>query len=63
MKNIEKIDDFDLIFINEPLSEKESKEFSDFLKARKLNQRKRQNRFTQTSKPRNHANDNSGKLV
>ena len=32
MADYKKTDDFELIFVNEPLSEKEDKEFSDFLK-------------------------------
>jgi len=41
MKNSKKIDDFDFVFINKPLTEKEDKEFSDLLKSRqsKLKQR------------------------
>jgi hypothetical protein len=41
MKKTKKIDDFDFVFINKPLTEKEDKEFSDFLKTRrtKLKQR------------------------
>ena len=35
MVNYKKIDDLELVFVNEPLSEKEDKEFSDFLKNRK----------------------------
>ena len=35
MKNLKKIDDFDFVFINKSLSEKEDKEFSDFLKNRR----------------------------
>lgn len=35
MVNFKKIDDKDLVFINRPLSVKEEKEFSDFLKTRK----------------------------
>jgi hypothetical protein len=35
MTNYKKIDDLELVFVNEPLSEKEDKEFSDFLKNRK----------------------------
>jgi len=39
MVNFKKIDDKDLVFVNKPLSEKEDKEFSDFLKARKARQK------------------------
>jgi hypothetical protein len=35
MVNFNKIDERDFIFINKPLSEKEEKAFSDFLKKRK----------------------------
>ena len=35
MANFKKMDDHDFIFVNKPLTEKEEKEFSDFLKARK----------------------------
>jgi len=35
MINFKKIDDKDFVFINKPLSDKEDKAFSDFLKARK----------------------------
>jgi hypothetical protein len=42
MKTSKKIDDFDFVFINKPLTDKEDKEFSDFLKTRqiKLKQKK-----------------------
>jgi hypothetical protein len=39
LTNFKKIDDKDLVFVNKPLSEKEEKEFSDFLKTRKAKQR------------------------
>jgi hypothetical protein len=35
MANFKKMDDHDFVFVNKPLTEKEEKEFSDFLKARK----------------------------
>ena len=35
MINFKKIDDKDLVFVNKQLSEKEEKDFSSFLKARK----------------------------
>jgi hypothetical protein len=35
MANYKEMDDQDFIFVNEPLTEKEEKEFSDFLKKRK----------------------------
>ncbi len=31
------MDDHDFVFVNNPLSEKENKEFSDFLRLRKAN--------------------------
>ena len=36
MKNISKLDDEDVVFINRPWTDKEKKEFSDFLKKRKV---------------------------
>jgi len=39
MINKKKIDDKDLVFVNKPLSEKEEKEFSNFLKTRKARQK------------------------
>ena len=36
MINFKKIDDQDIIFVNKSLTAREEKEFSDFLKARKL---------------------------
>ncbi len=35
MINFKKMDDKDFVFVNKTLSEKEEKEFSDFLKLRK----------------------------
>ncbi len=35
MANFKKIDDLEFVFVNKPLSEKDEKEFSDFLKNRK----------------------------
>ncbi len=35
MINFKKMDDKDFVFISKPLSDKEDKEFSDFLKNRK----------------------------
>lgn len=35
MINFKKMDDKDFVFVNKPLSKKEEKEFSDFLKSRK----------------------------
>jgi len=40
MINFKKMDDKDFVFINRPLSEKEEKEFSDFLKLRKTKTRR-----------------------
>jgi hypothetical protein len=39
MINFKKIDDKDFVFVNKPLSDKEEKEFSDFLKNRKTKQK------------------------
>ncbi len=35
MINFKKMDDKDFVFVNQPLSEKDEKAFSDFLKKRK----------------------------
>ena len=35
MVNFKKMDDHDFVFVNKPMSAKEEKEFSDFLKSRK----------------------------
>ena len=35
MINFKKMDEKDFVFVNKPLSDKEEKEFSDFLKSRK----------------------------
>jgi hypothetical protein len=35
MANFKKMDDKDFVFVNKPLTTKEEKEFSDFLKTRK----------------------------
>ena len=43
MVNIKKIDEQDLVFVNKPLTAKEEKEFSDFLKERKSRLRAKQN--------------------
>ncbi len=40
MINFKKMDDKDFVFVNKPLSDKEEKEFSDFLKSRKTKARK-----------------------
>jgi hypothetical protein len=36
MANFKKMDDQDFVFVNKPLTAKEEKEFSDFLKIRRL---------------------------
>ena len=36
MANFKKMDDHDFVFVNKPLTAKEEKAFSDFLKIRKL---------------------------
>jgi hypothetical protein len=41
MANFKKIDDKDFVFVNKPLSEKEEKAFSDFLKNRKIGSKRR----------------------
>ena len=38
MINFKKMDDTDFVFVNKTLSDKEEKEFSDFLKSRKTKQ-------------------------
>lgn len=48
MINFKKIDDKDFVFVNKPLSDKEEKEFSNFLKNRKA--KTRQTRNTKKSK-------------
>ena len=40
MINFKKMDDKDFVFVNKALSEKDDKEFSDFLKSRKTKERK-----------------------
>ena len=40
MINFKKMDDKDFVFVNKPLSDKEEKEFSDFLKSRKVKSRR-----------------------
>lgn len=40
MINFKKMDDKDFVFVNKPLTDKEEKEFSDFLKLRKPKARK-----------------------
>ncbi len=48
MINFKKMDDKDFVFVNKPLSKKEEKEFSDFLKSRK--KKRRQTRVTKKEK-------------
>ena len=40
MINFKKMDEKDFVFVNKPLSEREEKEFSEFLKSRKVKVRK-----------------------
>jgi len=40
MINFKKMDEKDFVFLNKPLSDKEEKEFSDFLKSRKAKARR-----------------------
>jgi len=42
MANYKEMDDQDFVFVNEPLTEKEEKEFSDFLKKRKTRKKTKQ---------------------
>ncbi len=48
MINFKKMDDKDFVFVNKPLSKKEEKEFSEFLKLGK--KRRRQTRATKKKK-------------
>jgi len=48
MIDFKKMDDQDFIFVNKPLSDKEEKEFSDFLKSRKA----KAGRTRDTKKPK-----------
>ena len=41
MINFKKMDDKDFVFVNKPLSDKEEKEFSQFLKFRKAKSRRK----------------------
>lgn len=43
MIDFKKMDDKDFVFVNKPLTEKEEKEFSDFLKLRKIKSVKKRN--------------------
>ena len=49
MVNIKKIDEQDFVFVNKPLTAREEKEFSDFLKARKSRLKAKQNLRTVTA--------------
>lgn len=49
MINLKKIDEKDFVFVNKPLSDKEEKAFSDFLKSRKT--KARQIPVTKKQKP------------
>ena len=40
MIDFKKMDEKDFVFVNKPLSEKEEKEFSEFLKSRKAKSRR-----------------------
>ena len=55
MANFKKIDDFECVFVNKPLSEKEEKEFSDFLNNRKTkvtSKRKQHTNVKPATKPK-----------
>jgi len=54
MINFKKMDDKDFVFISKPLSEKQEKEFSDFLKLRKAKVRR-----SRSTKKRKYCNPNS----
>jgi hypothetical protein len=41
MIDFKKMDDKDFVFVNKPLSDKEEKEFSQFLKSRKTKSRRK----------------------
>jgi hypothetical protein len=40
MINFKKMDDKDFVFVNKPLSDKEEKDFSNFLRSRKTKKRR-----------------------
>jgi hypothetical protein len=46
MADFKKLDDKDFVFINKPRTYKEDKEFSDFLKLRKLKLERKKNKKT-----------------
>ena len=48
MANFKKIDDRDFVFVKKPLTAKEDKEFSDFLKSRKAKLKAKRNLRTVT---------------
>lgn len=50
MVDFKKMDDKDFVFVNRPLSDKEDKAFSDFLKSRKAKPK-------QTREPKNHTSN------
>ena len=43
MANFKKMDDHDFVFVNKPLTAKEEKEFSDYLKSRKSKTKAKRN--------------------
>ncbi len=49
MANFKKMDDHDFVFVNKPLTPKEDKEFSEFLKSRKLKAKAKRNSKTAAS--------------
>lgn len=49
MANFKKMDDHDFVFVNKPLTVKEEKEFSDFLKIRKTKAKSKRNSRVKTS--------------
>jgi hypothetical protein len=53
MVNIKKMDEKDFVFINKSLSEKEEKEFSEFLKSRKTKFAAKR-KVTKTVLPKRH---------
>ncbi len=50
MAKYKKLDDLELVFVNEPLSEKEDKDFSDFLKDRKTKSSPKSKQIKNTQK-------------
>jgi hypothetical protein len=43
MANFKKMDDHDFVFVNKPMTVKEEKEFSDFLRSRKSKTKSKRN--------------------